>query len=149
VADARPERVVRVIYVDSIPPGSGDSVNTELPRVDAEIPLPDWSAFSHEDLRDMSDDVRASFRDIAIPVPGRVATDPLELHDPRRYDVPVTIITCEFTSDQLRARIAEWHSWVAELAGVRDVTYVDVPTGHWPYFTKAARLTDALLSDLR
>ena len=80
----------------------------------------------------MDEQLRASFRDIAIPVPTRVASDPQELHDPRRYDVPVTIITCEFTSDQLREWIAEGHPWMAELAAVKDVTYVDLPTDTGP-----------------
>src|SRR5436309_2103708 len=49
-ADARPDRVARVVYVDSGPLGPGGVINDELPVVDGEIPLPDWSAFSDEDL---------------------------------------------------------------------------------------------------
>src|SRR5919197_3294117 len=41
-ADARPDRVARVVYVDSWPLGAGRSVNNELPIVNGEIPLPDW-----------------------------------------------------------------------------------------------------------
>jgi pimeloyl-ACP methyl ester carboxylesterase len=148
VADARPERVVRVVYVDSIPLGNGDCINDELPEVGGEIALPDWSVFSDEDLVDLSEELRRDFRDIAIPVPARVARDPQELHDPRRYDVPVTIIACEFSSVKMREWIAEGHPWMAELGAVKDVTFVDLPTGHWPQFTKPAQLTDVLLNTL-
>ena len=30
------------------------------------------------------------------------------------------------------------HPYVAELGAVNDVEYVDLPTGHWPQFTKPA-----------
>lgn len=147
-ADARPELVRRVIYVDSMPLGHGECVNDELPRVEGEIPLPDWSLFAPENLVDMSEELRRDFRRVAIPVPGRVGSDLQELHDPRRFDVPVTIITCEFTSEQLRTWIAEGRGWLDELARVKTVTFVDLPTGHWPQFTQPARLTEALLDAL-
>src|SRR5512132_1714089 len=58
VADARPDRIARVVYVDSGPLGDGGVINDELPVVDGEIPLPDWSAFPEEELRDLDDEAR-------------------------------------------------------------------------------------------
>jgi len=43
------------------------------------------------------------------------------LADERRYDVPATIIACEFPSDLLREWIAQGHPDVAELASMREV----------------------------
>lgn len=148
-ADARRDRVTRVIYVDSIPLGDGECVNADLPVVDGEIPLPDWSVFDPEDLVDLNEELRAMFRDRAIPVPARVARDSQVLSDPRRYDVATTIIACEFSSAQMKEWIDEGHSWVAELGAMKDVTYVDVPTGHWPQFTKPAELAHAITAALR
>src|SRR5437879_8074936 len=54
-ADARPERVVRVVYVDSWPNGDGGVINDGLPSENGEIPLPDWSVFDAEDLVDLDD----------------------------------------------------------------------------------------------
>ena len=147
-ADARPDRVSRVIYVDSMPLGAGQCINAELPVVDGEIPLPDWSVFDPEDLVDLSDELRLMMRGIAIPVPARVATDAQELHDPRRYDVPTTIIACEFTGAQMRQWIDEGPEWIAELGAMKDVTYIDLPTGHWPQFTRPGDLVDVLVSIL-
>jgi pimeloyl-ACP methyl ester carboxylesterase len=146
VADARPERVARVVYVDSVPLGNGDCVNAELPVADGEIPLPDWSVFGPEDMTDLSDELRAHFRDGAIPVPAAVATDLQELHDPRRYEVPSTIIACGFSSSQLRQWIDDGQPWTLELAAMKDVDYVDLPTGHWPQFTRPDDLADAVVS---
>lgn len=143
--DARPDRVARVVYVDALPLGDGAAINEELPVVDGQIPLPDWSVFGDEDLVDLDDDLRAAFRARAIPTPKGVAYDRQRLTDERRYDVPVTIIACEFPSGMLQQLIAQEHPMTAELARVRDVTYVDLPTGHWPQLTKPAELAEVLV----
>lgn len=74
-----------------------------------------------------------------------MAYDQQHLHDPRRYDVPATVIACEFPSSLLTEWIDAGHPYVAELARIRDVEYVDLPTGHWPQFTKPAELGQAIL----
>jgi pimeloyl-ACP methyl ester carboxylesterase len=146
--DARPDRVARVVYVDSLPLGDGDAINTELPVVNGEIPLPDWSVFGEEDLTDLDDALRDRFRAVAIPQPARVATDRQVLRDPRRYDVPITVITCEFPARMLRDLMAQGNSYTAELAKVHDAELVDLPTGHWPQFTKPAELGPAIAEAL-
>lgn len=144
VADARPDAVARVVFVDSGPLGHGGLINDELPVVDGEIPLPDWSVFEPEDLVDMTDEVRARFAAIAIPEPARVASDNQVLADARRYEVPVTVICCEFTAEYLQQLIDGGSPWVKELAAIRDRELVDLPTGHWPQLTKPAELADVI-----
>jgi len=146
--DARPDRVDRVVYVDSGPLGDGGVINDELPSVNGEVPLPDWSVFDDEDLVDLDDELRAAFRARAIPTPLRVATDQQRLSDERRFDVPVTLIACEFPSVMLREWMAQGHPYVAELARIREVDYIDLPTGHWPQFTRPADLGRAILAGL-
>jgi pimeloyl-ACP methyl ester carboxylesterase len=146
VADARPDRVARVIYVDSGPLGEGAAINAELPAVGDEVPLPDWNEFEEADLTDLTDELRAAFRERAIPQPRAVAQDPQRLSNERRFDVPATVIASEFSSDQLKELIAAGHPYVAELAQLRDVEYVDLPTGHWPQFTRPADLGEAILA---
>ena len=148
VADARPDRVVRVIYVDSLPLGDGGCINDELPVVDGEIPLPDWPVFDDEDLVDLTDELRAEFRARAIPQPVGVAQDKQVLSDERRYDVPITVIACEFSSAQLREWMTAGEPSLSELAAMRDVQHVDLPTGHWPMFTKPAELGQAIVDAL-
>jgi len=142
--DARPERVDRVIYVDSFPLGEGSVINDELPVVGGEIPLPDWSAFEPEDLVDLDEEKRQAFRRRALPAPARVATDRQQLSDERRYDVPATIIACEFTGDMLRGWIAN-EPGLAELTRIRSLDIVELPTGHWPQFTKPNELAATIL----
>jgi len=144
VADARPDRIARVVYVDAGPLADGDAINDELPVVDDEIPLPDWSDFEEADLVDLDDELRAAFRAQAIPEPVGVAYDTISLGDERRYDVPVTIIACEFPSAALVEWIAAGSPFTRELAKVKQVDYVDLPTGHWPQFTKPVQLGQAI-----
>ncbi|CAN5274152.1 alpha/beta hydrolase [soil metagenome] len=146
VADARPDRVARVIYVDSGPLAHGGVINDELPVVNGEVPLPDWSEFEEEDLVDLDENLRAKFRSIAIPQPVGVTSDKQVLSDDRRYDVPVTVIACEFSAEMLRAWMAEGHPYVSELAKVADVELVDLPTGHWPQLTRPRELATAILA---
>jgi pimeloyl-ACP methyl ester carboxylesterase len=145
-ADARVGRVARVVYVDSVPVGDGGILNDELPADNGEVPLPDWPLFDDEDLVDLDDELRAAFRERAIPSPVHVTRDPQQLSDDRRYDVPITVIACEFPSAMLREWIAEGRPYVQELAKIRDVGYIDLPTGHWPQFTRPKELGRAILT---
>lgn len=75
-----------------------------------------------------------------------MARDPQVLGDERRHDVPVTVIACEFSSEQLRDWMAQGVPMFAELARVTDLELVDLPTGHWPQFTRPADLASAILA---
>jgi pimeloyl-ACP methyl ester carboxylesterase len=147
-ADARPGRVARVVFVDSGPLGEGGVINDELPAENGEVPLPDWALFEKEDLIDLDDDLRAAFRERAIPTPEHVTSDRQRLSDERRYEVPVTIIACEFSSAMLREWVAQDHPAVRELAKIRAVDYIDLPTGHWPQFTRPGELGQAILASV-
>lgn len=146
VVDSRPDRVARAVYVDSGPLGEGGLINDELPAEGDDVPLPPWDGFEEADLVDLDDELRAAFRARAIPHPRGVAQDQQRLHDTRRYDVPATVIACEFPSSLLTEWIDAGHPYVAELARINDVEFVDLPTGHWPQFTKPAELGAAILA---
>ena len=146
--DARPDRVARVVYVDSVPLGDGGIINDEFPAENGEVPLPDWSLFEEEDLVDLDDELRGAFRERAIPSPMHVTRDPQRLVDERRYDVPVTLIACEFSSATLREWMERGHPYVRELAKIRDVDYLDLPTGHWPQFTRPGELGEVILASV-
>jgi pimeloyl-ACP methyl ester carboxylesterase len=146
--DARPDRVARAVYVGGFPTGDGDAVADGYPAENGEVPLPDWSAFEEEELVDLDDEARAAFRERAIPSPEHVTRDPQQLSDERRYDVPVTVICTEFTSQMLRDWVERGLAPVREFARIRDVEYVDLPTGHWPQFTRPEELARTILASV-
>lgn len=144
--DARPDRVARGVYVGGFPSPDGKALASFFTAVDGEVPLPDWSTFGEEDLRDLDEAALARFRERAIPAPGHVTSDPLRLTDERRYGVPATAICPEYTAAQLQEWIAAGEASVQEFTRIKHVEYVDVPTGHWPQFTRPAELAQAILA---
>ena len=147
--DARPDRVRRAIYVDSGPLAAGTAVNPHLPTRGSDLPLPAWDAFEEADLVDMTARIRADFRARAVPEPAAVARDLQELHDPARYEVPVTVIACEVDAATMREWIAQGHPYVSELARIRDREIVDLPTGHWPQLTRPVDLAATIITALQ
>jgi hypothetical protein len=67
-----------------------------------------------------------------------------QLADDRRYTVPATVVATEFRTDALREWIAGGMAPVQELRRIADVTYVDLPTGHWPQLTRPDALADVI-----
>jgi hypothetical protein len=41
-----------------------------------------------------------------------------------------------FTSEQIKAAVEEGYAWLGGLAELRDVTCVDLPTSHWPMWSR-------------
>lgn len=144
--DARPDRVARAIYVGGFPTGDGDALVDGFKAENGEVPLPDWSEFGEEDLADMDEQGRDAFRERSIPSPEHLTRDPQRLSDERRYEVPVTAIATEYTTDMLREWIAQGAGPVREFAEIHDVEYVDLPTGHWPQFTRPEDLASVILA---
>lgn len=148
VVDARPDRIAKVVYVDSGPLGDGGIINDEFEAEDGMIPLPDKMVFDDESVVDMDDAVWAAFAARALPIPEKIATEKQVLSDPRRYDVPVAVITCEMSEQTLRELIAAKHPYVAELAAIRDYEIVELPTGHWPMLTRPDELARLVVAEL-
>jgi pimeloyl-ACP methyl ester carboxylesterase len=146
--DARPARVNRVVYVASEPVSDGGCINDELPVLNGEVPLPAWSFFDEDMLIDMNHDLLADFRERAIPSPAKVCSDPVHLGDARRYDVPITMITCEYPSSLLKAWMAQGLPGALELTKIKHIDWIDLPTGHWPQFTRPNELAEAILASL-
>jgi len=76
----------------------------------------------------------------SVPEPGAALRETPRLADQRRLDVPTTVVCTSMSSDQIKAAVAAGHPWVGELAELRDVSYVDLPTGHWPMWSRAREL---------
>lgn len=123
-------------------------VNGDLPVVDGVVPLPDWSFFDEEMLVGFDEAAKAEFRERSIPVPERVARDAQRLSDERRYEVPITVVACEYPSEMIREWIGQGHPGTKELAAIRRVDYIDLPTGHWPQLTRPDELARAILGSV-
>ena len=137
-SDRVPERIVAMVYVDSAP-GTG-VMDTDFDAV--EMPLPSQKYFEEEENLDgLSEEQLATFRRRAVPQPGGVLREAAMLTDDARLDLPSTVICTGFTSEQVKAYANEHDpSWLGGLAELRDVTWVDLPTSHWPMWSRPREL---------
>lgn len=144
--DARPDRVARVVHVGGCPGGDGEPLLSGLPVENGEVAMPDWAALGEEaNVVDLSPDQLAGLYANAIPVPEGVLTEPVHLTDPRRREVPVTMVCPEYRADDLRGWVEGGEPSLAELGSIGSVTYVDLPAGHWPQLTRPADLAQVIL----
>jgi pimeloyl-ACP methyl ester carboxylesterase len=148
VVDSRVDRVARAIYVGGFPAADGEPLSTDFPAGNGEVAMPDFADMDDADLADLDETALAAFRERSIPVPEKVLTDVVRMTDERRYSVPVTVICPEFSGATLRGWIDAGMAPVQEFTKVRDVTYIDVPTGHWPQFTRPEDLAKAIITSI-
>ncbi|MCS5717042.1 alpha/beta hydrolase [Herbiconiux sp. CPCC 205763] len=149
VVDARPDRIERAVYVDSGPTPEGIAINPQLEVTGADAPLPPWEDFDETDLRDLTDDQLAWFREIAVPEPARVARDAQHVTNPARYEVPITLISSTFSRAEIEEAIAAGIPYFAEVPLIARSSIVELPTGHWPQFTKPRELAQAIVDAIR
>lgn len=147
-ADARPDRVARVIFVDAVPPPDGYYIS-EFELVDGVIPFPGWDTFDEPDIADLDDDTRARIVDVARSVPAKVPTDPLPLHDDRRHDVPVTILSGKLDKQSLTQALSQWGPFGDEFAAITDTEVVTLDSGHWPQFSQPDKFAKTLAAAIR
>jgi pimeloyl-ACP methyl ester carboxylesterase len=134
-ADARLDRVAGVVFLAS-EPGVPDASDSMFPVEGAEVPLPAWDFFDDEMVADLDDDLRARIRAGSVPSPLHAVTDGLTFGHDGRYDLPVTMITAEYDSAQLKEWTDAGESGTEEIARLRNVTWVDLHSGHWPQFSR-------------
>jgi pimeloyl-ACP methyl ester carboxylesterase len=138
-ADARPEAVARVVFVDTVPVPDGADISA-FPVVDGVIPFPGWDTFDAPDIADLDETTRERIAAAAIPVPASVPTDTLHLHDRRRHRIPVTVLSGDADAEGLDAQLSAWPSYHDEWRAIADREVVRIGSGHWPLFSQPQRL---------
>jgi pimeloyl-ACP methyl ester carboxylesterase len=138
-SDRVPERIAAMVYVDSGP--ATDALDAAFEGV--ELPLAPWDELG-ENLDGLSDEQLETFRRRAVPQPGGVLRAAPQLTDERRLDIPSTVICTGFPSEQVKAAVAEGQAWVGGLTELRNVTWIDLPTSHWPMWSRAKETADVI-----
>ncbi|WP_125100669.1 alpha/beta fold hydrolase [Leucobacter chromiireducens] len=147
--DQFPALVQRVIWVDSGPVGPGTVFAPDLPAGVAELPLPEFEALAAQaSLAGLSDAALARFRERAVPQPGPVLRQPVELTNPARCAVPTTLVCCSIPSAQVLELARGGHPMFAEVAALTALRTVDLPTGHWPMWSAPGALAEILLAEI-
>jgi pimeloyl-ACP methyl ester carboxylesterase len=140
--DARPDKVLKVALVGGFPAPDGERYADFFPIQDGAMPFPGWGPFEGADSADLDDATKHAIASAAIPVPEGVARGVVRLGDERRYDVPVVIVCPEFSPAQAKGWIDGGEA--PELAKARNVSYVDIDSGHWPMISAPDELARLL-----
>ncbi len=146
--DARPDRIARAVFVDTVPPPNGSGIS-EFDVVDGVIPFPGWDFFPAEDVDDLDAHTRVVAARTTRSVPARVPTDPIPLGDERRHDVPVTLLMGSLTQEELEGYLDQWGAYGDEYRGIRDKEVVRIGSGHWPQYSAPDRLAELLVAAVR
>lgn len=147
ILDRHPELVARVVWVDSGPVASGSVFAPDLPHDVDELPLPPFDVLGQQaSLEGLSPEMLARFREQAVPEPGPVLRQSVELVNDDRRAVPTTLVCCSIRSGQVRELAQAGHPMFAEVAYLMDVDMIDLPTGHWPMWSRPRDLAEVILA---
>jgi pimeloyl-ACP methyl ester carboxylesterase len=137
VSDRIPGRIASMVYVDT-GPGIG-AMDEEFHG--AEHPLPSAKELAEsENLSGLSEEQLATFRERAVPEPGGVMREAIELTNDERLDIPSMVIATGYTADEYRDAVTAGYGFVKGLAELRKVSWVELPTSHWPMWSEPAEL---------
>ena len=141
VTDRIPEQIAAMVYVDTGP--AKGALDPDLDAV--EKPLPSREELAEgENLAGLTEEQLETFRRRAVPEPGAALREAAELTNDARLDVPSTVVCTGFTSEQYKDAVKEGYAFLAGLAELRDVAYVDLPTSHWPMWSRPRELAEII-----
>ncbi|WP_324651119.1 alpha/beta hydrolase [Georgenia sp. H159] len=153
-ADRVPERVARLVYIDSGPlPDGAAQADFEGPDARAhneklvmthgqgwKLPPPAWSVLAAE-VPDVDDTAVAALVEGSQPQPWLTATQPAALTGAWER-LPRTGVLCSFSLEQLHQMAPHAPVFAHMVDG--DWTYVELPTWHWPMVNRPADLANVL-----
>jgi pimeloyl-ACP methyl ester carboxylesterase len=145
-ADRVPHLVSRLVYVDTAPVADGTALDPDVPTDTVELPLPSFEDLraDGEDLTGLTDQHLAEFRARAVPQPTGPLRERVSLRAPARTAIPVTVIATAFTADQAMDWAKAGSPHFSGLLDHTDVGFVELPTSHWPMFSRPADLAAVL-----
>lgn len=148
VLDRYPELVHRVVWVDSGPVATGSVFAPDLPEELEELPLPPFDDLAQQaSLEGLSAEVLEQFRARAVPEPGPVLRQPIELTNDARRKVRTTLVCCSISSAQVLELAQTGHPMFTEVAKLEHLDVIDLPTGHWPMWSIPRDLAKAIQSE--
>jgi pimeloyl-ACP methyl ester carboxylesterase len=158
VADRLAPKLSKLVYVDTAPLPNGVSLIDFYPpdlrkiyrqRVAMDgagwrLPFPPWEELDRiGTAKDLDEEMRTVIKGRATDMPFGVAKQPVTLTSTAREKLPKTAIWCTIPSAQVKQLVASGNSMFRELSGP-EWTFIDLPTGHWPMFSRPKELVDLL-----
>jgi pimeloyl-ACP methyl ester carboxylesterase len=158
-ADRIPERISELVYLDTAPLPDGGALIEKFPpelrkRTEKQVqepgegwkfPIPPSDQLAEmASLEGLDEDHLRLLYSLATTQPFGTYTQPLRLENPAREQLPKLGILCSFSMDQVQEMIASGNPLFRELDGP-EWRFVELPTGHWPMFSRPEDLAELLL----
>ena len=140
-SDRVPEQIAAMVYVDS-----GPATGALDPSFEGdEKPLPSQEELAQEENLDgLTEEQLETFRQRALPEPGGVLREAPQLSNAARLDVSSTAICTGYTPDQYKDAVKEGYAWLGGFGELRKITWVDLPTSHWPMWSRPQELAEII-----
>lgn len=145
VLDRHPELIARVVWVDSGPVADSTAFAADFPTESEDLPLPSFDDLGQQaSLEGLSAEALERFRTKAVPEPAPVLRQSVELTNGARHSVPTTMVCCSISGEQVMALAKAGHPMFAEVANLESLDVVDLPTGHWPMWSRPRDLAEII-----
>ncbi|WP_394938055.1 alpha/beta fold hydrolase [Psychromicrobium sp. YIM B11713] len=141
-ADRRPEKVAQAVLIGGFPSEDGKAYADFFEPTDGAVLFPGWEPFDGPDAADLDEETRQRIAAAAVPVPAAVTKGTVRLQDERRFEVPVVLVCPEFSPAQAQEWIDDGE--VPELTRAKQLSFVDIDSGHWPMLSKPGELARIL-----
>lgn len=138
--DRHVDRVGHVVWVDTAPVADGyamapDAEGDEHPldaQWDEELEQGSMAGLDEQQL--------AAFRERAVPQPASTMREAVRLTDGRRLQVPMTLVATSCSGADYRSYAQQGVPFLVGLLEYDRLELVDLPTGHWPMWSRPADL---------
>ncbi len=141
-SDLVPDRIAAVVYVDTAP-GKG-ALDPEFEGVEKPFVWDEIKA--GENLDGLTEEQMATFRERAVAEPAGLLKEGHEFTNDARNDIPSTLIATGYSVADYQKYAKENPDWafLAGLPELRNVTWIDLPTSHWPMWSKPTEIAEII-----
>lgn len=142
--DRHVDEVDHVVWVDTAPVVDGYAIDPEVGGSEHPLSAQYDQELEQGAMEGLSEEQLTTFRERAVPQPASTVRESVSLHDERRLDVPGTIVCTAFPAAEYRSYADQGMPFLAGVLQYRCLELVDLPTGHWPMWSRPEELADII-----
>ncbi|GAA4400935.1 alpha/beta hydrolase [Fodinibacter luteus] len=144
--DRHVDQVEHVVWVDTAPVVDGYAIDPNVTGDEHALSAQYDEELAEGSMEGLTEEQLATFRERAVPQPTSSMREAVSLHDDRRLNVPGTIVCTSFPAAEYRSYAKQGMPFLAGILQYRKLELVDLPTGHWPMWSRPADLA-AIIAD--
>jgi pimeloyl-ACP methyl ester carboxylesterase len=144
--DRHVDEVDHVVWVDTAPVVDGYAIDPDVQGDEHPLSAQYDDEMAEGSMAGLSEEQLATFRERAVPQPTSSMREAVSLDDDRRLDVPGTIVCTAFPASEYRSYAEQGMPFLAGVLQHRQLELVDLPTGHWPMWSRPGDLAAIVIA---